>query len=180
MTLFEIVTVGVVIPSIRQQTINEFDQILFLLIISNYEENEEQIQELLELKAHILSFRFFTSTERIPKSIQHRTNLLTLPNNEFRQAFRMNKDTFMYILTTIQNHSVFLNNSFNKQQPVWIQLLVGLERLGFDGNSSSIGKVARGLGLGNRSLIFVEFSTNQISLTQKKFNFTTSRCYQIS
>ena len=43
----------------------------------------------------------------------------------------MNKDTFMYILTTIQSHHVFLNNSFNKQQPVWIQLLVGLERLGF-------------------------------------------------
>ena len=132
---------------------DKVDQILFLLIISDYEENEEQIQELMELKAHILSYRFFNSSERIPKSIQHRTNLLTLQNNEFRQAFRMNKDTFMYILTAIQSHQVFLNNSFNKHQPVWIQLLVGLERLGFDGNASSIGKVARGLGLGNGTVI---------------------------
>jgi hypothetical protein len=145
--------------STRQQTIKEIDKLLLLLIITDYEENEEQIQELMELKAHILSYRFFSESERIPKSLHHRTNLLMLPNNQFRQAFRMNKDTFLFILNKIQNHHVFKNNSFNKQQPVWIQLLVVLERLGFDGNSCSIGKVARSLGIGNGTVVLY---TNRI------------------
>ena len=133
------------------------------MIISDYEENEEQIQELVELKAHILSYRYFSESARIPKSLHHRTTLLTLPNNKFRQAFRMNKDTFMYILTTIQNHQVFQNSSFNKQQPVWVQLLVALERLGFDRNASSIGKVARSLGLGNGTVVSRPFSIQLLS-----------------
>lgn len=139
--------------STRQKTIKEIDHLLFLLIVFDYEGNEEEIQELLELKAHILSYRYFSSSEKITKSLEHRTNLLTLPNNEFRQTFRMNKDTYTYILTIIQNHEVFSNQSYNKQQPVWVQLLVALERFGFDGNSSSIGKIARGLGLGNGTVI---------------------------
>ena len=137
----------------RQKTIKEIDQILFLLILFDSEENEEQIQELMELKAHILSFRFFEPYQSIPKSLQHRTTLLTLPTSEFRQAFRMNKDTFLFILNRIQNHQVFQNNSYNKQQPVWIQLLVALERFGFDGNSCSVGKVARSLGIGNGTVV---------------------------
>lgn len=107
----------------------------------------------MELKAHILSYRFFEACGSIPKSLQHRTTLLMLPSNEFRQAFRMNKDTFLFILNTIQNHQVFQNNSYNKQQPVWIQLLVALERFGFDGNSCSVGKVARSLGIGNGTVV---------------------------
>jgi hypothetical protein len=55
----------------------------------------------------------------------------------------MNKDT----LIRFQNHVVFQSNSYNKQQPIWIELLVVLERFGFDGNSCSIGKVARSLGM---------------------------------
>ena len=101
--------------STRQKTIKEIDHLLFLLFVFDYEGNEEEIQELLELKAHILSYRYFSGSEKITKSLEHRTNLLTLPNNEFRQAFRMNKDTYMYNLTTIQNHEVFSNQSYNNQ-----------------------------------------------------------------
>ena len=140
--------------STRKQTLEEIDKLLFHLIIFNdSNENDGEIEELMELKAHILSFRYFSSSERIPKSLEHRTTLLILPNNEFRQAFRMNKDTFSFVLSRIQDHRVFKNNSFINQQPVWVQLLVALERLGFDGNSCSVGKVARSLGIGNGTVI---------------------------
>ena len=62
--------------------------------------------------------------------------LSTLPGEEFREAFRMKKDTFIFILDQIQNHYIFQNNSRRPQQPI----LVTLERFGFDGTSSSIGK----------------------------------------
>lgn len=79
--------------------------------------------------------------------------LLTLPHNNFRQAFRMNKDTFNFILNKIENHHIFHNNSLHKQQPVWLQLLVSLERFGFDGNASSIGKIARSMGISNGTVV---------------------------
>ncbi len=139
--------------STRQKTIKEIDELLFLLIIYDAEENKEQIDDLLELKAHILSCRYFGTSQSIPKSLEYRTTLLTLPNYQFRQAFRMNKDTFLFILNNVQNHPVFQNNSFNKQQPVWVQLLVALERFGFDGNSCSVGQVARSLGIGNGTVV---------------------------
>ena len=49
----------------------------------------------------------------------------------------MQKDTFIFILNKIQN------NSRRPQQPIWLQLLVALERFGFDGTSSSIAKIDR-------------------------------------
>lgn len=114
---------------------------------------ENEIQELLELKAQILSFRYFNKSDRIPKSLEYRTMLLTLPQNDFRQAFRMNKDTFISVLNRIEGHPVFQNDSLHKQQPAWVQLLVALERFGFDGNACSVGKVARNMGISNGTVV---------------------------
>jgi hypothetical protein len=110
--------------STRRKTINEIDSIIFALILEDTPQNGNQVEELLELKAHILSYRYFSPVEVIPKSLEHRTILLTLPINEFRQAFRGKKDTFAFILNRIQDHQVFQNNGLCKQQPVWVQLLV--------------------------------------------------------
>ena len=137
----------------KQQIVKEIDQILLLLIIDDNPRNQHEIDELLELKAHILSFRYFSSSNSIPKSLEHRTMLLILPGDEFREAFRMNKDTFIFILNKIQNHQVFKNNSRHQQQPVWLQLLVALERFGFDGTSSSVGKISRNLGISRGTVI---------------------------
>ena len=49
--------------------------------------------------------------------------------------------------------SCFRKIWFRKQQPIWVQLLVALERFGYDGTSSSIGKIARSLGIGNGTVI---------------------------
>ena len=140
--------------SARKQILEQIDKLLFhLIIFSNSNENVGEIEELMELKAHILSFRYFSNSVPIPKSLEHRVLLLTLPSNEFRQAFRMNKDTFSFILNTIENHPIFNTTNPHKQQPVWIQLLLALERFGFDGNACSIGKVARNLGVGNGTVV---------------------------
>ena len=137
----------------KQQIINQIDEILFLLIIDDDQRNQQEIDELLDLKAHISSFRYFNSSVTIPKSIEHRILLLTLPSEEFREAFRMNKETFLYILTKIQSHQIFKNNSRHQQQPIWLQLLVALERFGFDGTSSSVGKISRNLGISKGTVI---------------------------
>ena len=79
--------------------------------------------------------------------------LLTLPSEEFREAFRMNKETFLFILNKIQSHQIFKNNSKHQQQPIWLQLLVALERFGFDGTSSSGGKISRNLGISKGTVI---------------------------
>ena len=107
----------------KQQLVKQIDDILFLLIMDDDSRNQPEIDELLDLKAHILSFRYFSSSTLIPKSLHHRAMLLTLPSEEFRQAFRMNKDTFLFILNKIQNHQVFKNNCNRKQQPVWVTVI---------------------------------------------------------
>jgi hypothetical protein len=145
--------------SSRQLTISQIDTILRQLILSDSFESspfyEQEINELMELKAHILSYRYFDRAREssIPKSLEHRTLLLTLPNDEFRQAFRMNKDTFVFILNKIEAHEIFKNAGTHKQQPVWVQLLVALERFGFDGNACSVGKVARNMGISSGTVI---------------------------
>ena len=119
----------------NNKLMKQIDEILLLLIIDDDPRNQPEIDELLDLKAHILSFRYFSSSTLIPKSLHHRTMLLTLPSEEFRQAFRMNKDTFLFVLNNIQNHEVFKNNCNRKQQPIWVQLLVALERFGSVNNN---------------------------------------------
>jgi hypothetical protein len=61
----------------------------------------------------------------------------------------MNKATFVRLVSLIADHEVFQNNSRNPQKPVWIQLMVVLQRLGCNGNGSSIGSNARYAGIGN-------------------------------
>lgn len=143
--------------SARQQTLSQIDELLQNLIIMDSFElvsiYENEINELLELKAHILSFRYFCRNDAIPKSLEHRILLLTLPQNEFRQAFRMNKDTFNFILNQIENNDIFKSTGTKEQQPVWVQLLVTLERFGFDGNAGSVGKIARSMGIGNGTVV---------------------------
>ena len=41
----------------KQQLVNQIDQILFMLIIDEDQRNKNEIDELLDLSTHILSFR---------------------------------------------------------------------------------------------------------------------------
>lgn len=110
---------------------------------------EEEIDSLLLLKFGILSTRYLYPICRIPKSTSFRELVMRLPAQDFKQVLRMNKETFNYVLSLIQNHTVFQNNSNRKQACVELQLTVTLERLGTNGNGASVGRIARGQGIGN-------------------------------
>ncbi|RPB21763.1 hypothetical protein L211DRAFT_755297, partial [Terfezia boudieri ATCC MYA-4762] len=57
-----------------------------------------------------------------------------LPLNRFRHFFRMNPDSFLFILAKINNHAVFHNNSKKKQADPMLQLFVALRRMGSEGS----------------------------------------------
>ncbi|KAJ1559031.1 hypothetical protein HK096_001872, partial [Nowakowskiella sp. JEL0078] len=78
--------------------------------------------------------------------------LFNLSNADFKQEVRITKESFLLLLNEIENHTVFTNASTYEQRPIWIQLAVCLEHLGFDGNGVSIGKVARHFRIGNRTV----------------------------
>lgn len=86
---------------------------------------------------------------------------MNLPEQEFRQSVRMSKESFQDLVLRIKTHPIFHNNSNCPQRPVhihttyiqvWLQLMVTLERMGLDGNGASVGRIARGAGIGNGSV----------------------------
>jgi hypothetical protein len=55
---------------------------------------------------------------------------------------RMNRDAYSHFLDRIQHNPVFHNRSRNQQCPVEWQLIVGLCRLGHDGNGNAVRMMA--------------------------------------
>jgi hypothetical protein len=68
---------------------------------------------------------------------------------DFKQAVRMDKPSFERLNDMIKDDPVFHNNAHNKQTPVWVQLMIVLQRLGCDGNGAATGRIARSGGFGN-------------------------------
>jgi hypothetical protein len=78
--------------------------------------------------------------ERAPDITKY---LFRLDTYCFKQEFRMSLSSFEELLTLIQDHPIFHNNSNATQQPVRDQLMVTLQQMGMFGNGSSIGILAR-------------------------------------
>ena len=74
-------------------------------------------------------------------------------DKEFKQIARMSKSSFIGLLELIEQHEVFKSESNHKQKPVWIQLMITLNRLGCEGNGSSIGRCAMFSGIGYGSVL---------------------------
>jgi hypothetical protein len=85
--------------------------------------------------------------------------LFSFPDTEFKQIVRVEKRTFQYLLNLIKYNPIFVNESRNTQKSVWVQLLIALDRLGTNGNGSTIGRIARGGGIGNGT---VTLYTNRV------------------
>jgi len=130
----------------RQQLVDSVKRMIYLSALFD---DGPEMDELIDLSAFIQSQRFITSKTRIPKGIEIRNMLWDLPDHSFKQIVRLSRDTFCYVLTLISEHELFTNNSLNEQRPVWIQLMVTLERMGCDGNGASVGRLARVAGIGN-------------------------------
>lgn len=64
----------------------------------------------------------------------------------FRENLRVDPRTFEFLLTLIENNTVFHNNSNVPQLPVSYQLAIALYRFGHYGNASSAAQVAQWAG----------------------------------
>jgi hypothetical protein len=96
---------------------------------------------------------------RIEKTDSLHNLLFRWPSREFKQAVRLDKETFLFVERMIEDDLVFQNQSFNPQKPVRLQLAVTLERLGCYGNGASVGRIARANGIGNGT---VTMFTNRV------------------
>jgi hypothetical protein len=63
-------------------------------------------------------------------------------DREFKVIARSDKSSFIRLVEMIEDHPVFDRSSRHKQSPVWLQLVVVLNRLGCDGNGTSIQRTA--------------------------------------
>jgi hypothetical protein len=134
------------IISERSYLLSQFDFILRIMVM-NGEEDSADFREIIDLRFGLLSTRYLNSRNLIPKNRELNRMLWYFPEREFRQIVRMDKQSFVRLLFKIQNHTVFQTRTNNKQEPVWIQLMVVLQRLGCDGNGASIGRNARIAGV---------------------------------
>ncbi|KAJ3129367.1 hypothetical protein HK100_008660, partial [Physocladia obscura] len=81
----------------------------------------------------------------------------------------MDKAAFLELLELVSPDPVFENQLRNPQHPVWIQLLVTLERLGKFGNSVAFEIVGKntGIGVGTVGLYYKQVITAIHNLREK-------------
>ncbi len=140
----------------RKKTLNQIDEVISQLYLQAELENEQSVEQnclyeelevIIDIKHMILSSRYFHERTNIPKQLSLRGLLESLPHYEFKQAVRVSKKTFQCILSKIENHEVFHNDSPFPQADIQFQLAVCLERFGCFGNGISCGRLARAYGL---------------------------------
>lgn len=138
----------------RKLLIEDVERTLLLTAVnSSYfdeEYMEDDFENVLELLMLLYSSRFVFPRINTPKSRGLRELFWILPPNDFKQMARMDKESFEIVLELISDDPIFHTdqNSHYKQQDVWVQLLVTLERIGMDGNGVSAGRTARAFGIG--------------------------------
>ena len=94
--------------------------------------------------------RYMEPRDRIPKSLNWSETIINqLSPHRFRHFFRMNSDSVYFILSKIENHVVFYNNSRNPQVESLKQLLVALRRLACEGGTdAAVLSVSQMFGIG--------------------------------
>ncbi|OWY91159.1 hypothetical protein PHMEG_00040380, partial [Phytophthora megakarya] len=99
------------------------------------------IDDLNEVLTLVEGNRYLSPRLLFDKSRDFAKNyFLKLPDESFRQLTRMTKKSFQFVLSEIENHSVFHNNIVHPQASVTLQLAVTLDRRGNYGNSVSLGR----------------------------------------
>jgi hypothetical protein len=119
---------------------------------------ERRYRELFE---EISTTRVLNPAPPIPKSSQlHLLDHWRTHNPErFRRKLRVEPYTFDGLVSRIEDHPIFHNNSNNTQLPVYIQLYIFLFRAGHYGNASSPEDTAQWAGV---SVGGVEKSTDRV------------------
>jgi hypothetical protein len=102
-----------------------------------------------ELLDHISTTRVLNPAPPIPKASQlHLLDHWRIHSPErFRRRLRVEPQTFDSLVSRIEDHPIFHNNSNNNQLPVYIQLYIFLFRAGHYGNASSPEDTAQWAGV---------------------------------
>jgi hypothetical protein len=115
----------------------------FRTMCINGDENSPIFDEMFDIFVQLSFSRYLYEREPIPKTDGLAKLMLAFADKEFKIIARMGKDSFFQIVKLIENHEVFQTvKSRHKQTPVWLQLLVTLNRLGCDGNGAGLHRVS--------------------------------------
>ncbi|ETN16733.1 hypothetical protein PPTG_21766 [Phytophthora nicotianae INRA-310] len=106
-------------------------------------------QDLASLLVLVESRRDVEGQDRLPKSTEFReSGIQSLTAKEFRLITRVSHFDFFRIISEIETNEFFQNNSGCGEAPVWLQLVVALNRLGNYGNGVSLGRTQKLWGIG--------------------------------
>jgi hypothetical protein len=121
----------------REILIAELNDVLRLFAIYD-EDKSERFKELFDLLGAITNTRYLYPRVIVPKTTALVELMSVFEDKEFEVLARMSKQAFFRVVMLIEQHSIFQNNSKHSQAPVYVQLLVFLSRIGFDGNGASV------------------------------------------
>lgn len=116
--------------------------------------NETEMESLAEVLMLVEANRYLSPRQLYDKSRDFVTkHFANLPDDSFRQLSRMSKASFQFVLSEIEGHPVFRNNSPHSQADVTLQLAVALDRLGNYGNGVSLGRTLKLWGIGKGTCV---------------------------
>ncbi|KAA1104941.1 hypothetical protein PGTUg99_001894 [Puccinia graminis f. sp. tritici] len=126
---------------------NKLLQLMYDLLLSDQALFEEQLQIIL--RSRYLSLRPTPKT-RDEFDLER---LFNMPDIDFQQAARTTKAGFVGVLDIICMNPVFHRGGICPQLPIAHQLALTLERLGSNGNATSVGRFSRNLNVGCGTVI---------------------------
>ncbi|ETL79699.1 hypothetical protein L917_19724 [Phytophthora nicotianae] len=113
------------------------------------EDLSSSAQDLASLLVLVESRRDVEGQDRLPKSTEFReSGIQSLTAKEFRLITRVSHFDFFRIISEIETNEFFQNNSGCGEAPVWLQLVVALNRLGNYRNGVSLGRTQKLWGIG--------------------------------
>ena len=125
----------------KQELLAELEAYFITLLAAN-----APLAELIRCLAtyeSVKEHRYSIDRFMVPKSLEWVHQVLPeLSEERFRVYTRMNRSSFAYVLSLIEDHAVFHNNSNSSQPSVASQLYLALSRLGNDGSASSFRPLA--------------------------------------
>ena len=143
----------------RAILIVELENLLWHLILEGDDKSAE-FTEIMDIYEAVTGSRYLSDRSTVPKTRALVEILMQFGEREFKVLARCDKASFIRLVELIKDHPIFENNSRHQQSPVWLQLLVVLNRLGCDGNGASIQRMAmlNGTSYGNlRSACLQQF-----------------------
>lgn len=147
----------------RGALVRDLDRIVRRLAVSVQQHPQraadlrEEIRRLLGIMALADATRYVSvRVHRVPVGSDVRRFLAgmdAMDDERYRQRFRVTKAQFVHVLSRIEAHPIFHNESRNPQRPVRFQLAVALNRLGRCGNGASKGDTALHFRIGDGTVL---------------------------